>query len=122
VVCSAEVAAAGELAAGIPAGLGPAQWCPHRSAGTAGITGAEQPLAQADISPGIGWRQAIISPILELPVVEQRRGLRSRIYFCETHTQQGKAAGGDKGQTGPCSDEPISMGGQEPLWLISLAH
>lgn len=92
VVCSAEVAGAGKLAAGVSAGRGPAQGCLHRSAGTAGIRGAEQSVAQADASPGIGWRQMIKSPILELPVVEQRRRLRSRICFCETHTKQGKAA------------------------------
>lgn len=92
VVCSAEVAAAGKLAAGVPAGRGPAQGCLHRSVGTAGIRGAEQSVAQADASPGIGWRLMIGRSALELPVVEQRRRLRSGICFCGTHTEQGKAA------------------------------
>lgn len=92
VVCSAEVAAADQLAAGVPAGRGPVQGCLHHSAGTAGIRGAEQSLAQADASPGINWRQLIVSPILELPVVEQRRRLRSCICFRESHAKQEKAA------------------------------
>lgn len=90
-VCSAEVAAAAELAAGVPAGRGPAQGCLHRSAGTAGIRGSEQSVAQADLSLGMGWRQMVRSPILELPVVEQRWRLRSHICSCETHIKQGKA-------------------------------
>lgn len=42
VVGSVEVDAASKLAAGVPAGHGPAQGCLHRSAGTAGIRGTEQ--------------------------------------------------------------------------------
>lgn len=117
VVCSAEVAAAGKPAAGFLDGHRPAQGCLHHSAGTAGMKGAEQAIAQADMSPGMGWRQIIRSLILELPVAEQKQ--RSCI-FCETRAKEKlhNLAWDDKEQTGPCSNEPLSMGGQELCGLL----
>lgn len=89
---------------------------------TAGISGAEQLHRLMDllVSAGDRWPGALFRSSQSWN--KGKDPVSASVKLTPSKEKLHSLAHDNKAQTGPCSDETLSMGGQEPLQLISLAH